>query len=49
MRVREDVLDGYVTRQGAAYDYGVVLRDDLSLDEAATAKHRAALQQETVD
>ena len=49
MRVREDVIDGYVSRQGAARDYGVVLRADSSLDEAATAKHRAALQQERVD
>ncbi len=49
VHVREDVIDGYVSRQGAACDYGVVIRDDLSLDEAATAKHRAPLQTETVD
>ena len=39
MHVREDVIAGYVSRQGAACDYGVVIRDDLSLDEAATGKH----------
>jgi len=49
MLVREDVIDGYVSRQGAACDYGVVLREDLSLDAAATTKRRAALQTETVD
>ena len=38
MHVRDDVIDGYVSRQGAACDYGVVLRDDLSLDAAAIAK-----------
>jgi N-methylhydantoinase B len=35
-RVRDDVLDEYVSRQSARADYGVVLRDDLSLDRAAT-------------
>ena len=40
-RVAVDVLDGYVTREGAARDYGVVLRDDLSVDEEATRRRRA--------
>ena len=40
-RVREDALDGYVTIEGARRDYGVVLRDDLSVDEAATQALRA--------
>jgi N-methylhydantoinase B len=42
--VREDVLDGYITREGAKRDYGVVLGEDLALDEQATAEHRAAMQ-----
>jgi N-methylhydantoinase B len=42
--VREDVIDGYVTRQGAERDYGVVLRDDLSIDEGATLERRRAMQ-----
>jgi N-methylhydantoinase B len=40
--VREDVIDGYVTRQGAEREYGVVLREDLSVDEAATRRRRTA-------
>jgi N-methylhydantoinase B len=42
-RVRDDVLDGIVTREGALKDYGVVLGDapDFPLDEAATAQRRA--------
>jgi N-methylhydantoinase B len=42
--VREDVIDGYVTREGAERDYGVVLKDDLSIDEKATEKRRKAMQ-----
>ncbi len=41
--VREDVLDRYVTREGAERDYGVVLRDDLTIDEQATADRRAGM------
>ena len=40
-RVRDDVLDGYVTREGAERDYAVVLADDLAVDEAATTRLRA--------
>jgi N-methylhydantoinase B len=40
-RVRSDVLDGYVTVEGARNDYGVALRDDLTVDEAATQALRA--------
>ncbi len=40
-RVRLDVLRGYVSREAARKDYGVVLRDDNSLDADATAKLRA--------
>ena len=42
--VREDVIDGYVTREGAERDYGVVLEDDLSIDEKTTRKRRKDLQ-----
>jgi N-methylhydantoinase B len=41
-RVRQDVLDGYVTREGAERDYGVALRDDITVDEEATARLRAS-------
>jgi N-methylhydantoinase B len=42
-RVREDVLEGYVTIDGARRDYGVVLKPgDLSIDAAATKAARAA-------
>ncbi|MBI1881782.1 MAG: hydantoinase B/oxoprolinase family protein, partial [Chloroflexi bacterium] len=44
-RVRQDVIDGYVTREGAECDYGVVLHENLSLDEPETAARRAAMQQ----
>ncbi|MFW5942532.1 MAG: hydantoinase B/oxoprolinase family protein [Chloroflexota bacterium] len=43
--VREDVVDGYVTRQAARDTYGVVLHDDLTIDEDATADRRAAMTQ----
>ncbi len=39
-RVRQDVVDGYVSREAAARDYGVVLRDDLTIDEEATRRQR---------
>lgn len=42
--MREDVIDGYVTREGAKRDYGVVLKEDLSIDEKATQKRRKAMQ-----
>jgi|AntRauMinimDraft_4_1070384.scaffolds.fasta_scaffold00988_4 N-methylhydantoinase B len=38
--VREDVVDGYVTRDGAREMYGVVLTDDGSVDHEATAERR---------
>lgn len=38
-RVLEDVLDGKVTREGAARDYGVVI-DDGGIDQVATAAIR---------
>jgi len=40
-RVARDVRLGYVSRAAARRDYQVVLREDGSLDEAATARARA--------
>jgi N-methylhydantoinase B len=42
--VRSDVVEQLVSRNVAAETYGVVLRDDLTLDEAATAQRRNALR-----
>jgi N-methylhydantoinase B len=42
--VRADVIEELVSRRVAEDDYGVVLRDDLTLDEAATAQRRNALR-----
>jgi N-methylhydantoinase B len=39
-RVREDVIDGYVSRDAARTSYGVTLTDDLDIDEAETARLR---------
>ncbi len=39
-RVRQDVVCGYVSRQAARDDYGVVLNDDLGIDAEATARLR---------
>ena len=42
--VRRDVLDGYITREGAERDYGVVFAaDGLEVDLATTRQLRAAL------
>jgi len=50
-RVKRDVRDGYVTIEGAARDYGVVITGDpesdpegLELDEAATEQRRSELR-----
>jgi len=42
-RVRQDVLGGFVSRDSARADYGVVLRDgpERAVDEAATTALRA--------
>lgn len=42
--VRLDVLRGLVSREKAYQDYGVVLRDDLSIDEGATRERREQLR-----
>jgi N-methylhydantoinase B len=39
-RVRQDVVRGYVSREAAREEYGVVLDDDLSIDADATARLR---------
>lgn len=41
-RVVSDVIDGYVSRQQAEEQYGVVVGEDGALDEAATERLRAA-------
>ncbi len=41
--VLRDVLAGYVTREGAERDYGVVIGPDLKVDPAATARKREEL------
>jgi N-methylhydantoinase B len=42
--VRGDVLEELVSREAALEHYGVVLRDDLTLDEAATQQRRDRLR-----
>jgi len=42
-RVRDDVLDGLISRETARRDYGVILTDALALDPAATERERGAL------
>jgi len=42
--VRNDVIEELVSRSAAAEVYGVVLRDDLTLDETATERRRNALR-----
>ncbi|MQA84467.1 MAG: hypothetical protein GEV03_07555 [Streptosporangiales bacterium] len=45
-RVRTDVLDGAVSRRAALAHYGVLLSEDLLLDEEATRAERAARRAE---
>jgi N-methylhydantoinase B len=42
--VRNDVREGFVSVASARDDYGVVMRDDLTLDEAGTVRQRDALR-----
>jgi N-methylhydantoinase B len=42
--VRADVIEELVSRRVAEEQYGVVLRDDLTLDESATARRRNELR-----
>jgi N-methylhydantoinase B len=47
-RVRDDVLDGFVSRHSALVDYGVVLDPhSLDVDEAATRQQRRQAQRQT--
>ena len=39
-RVAEDAQNGYISREAARQEYGVVLNDDFSVDEAATRSLR---------
>lgn len=41
--VRRDVISGYVTREGAARDYGVVFTDGLEVETEATSRRREEL------
>jgi len=43
-RVQNDVREEFVSRDAAAKFYGVVFKEDLSIDEAATAAQRAQLK-----
>jgi N-methylhydantoinase B len=43
-RVRGDVIEGFVSVEGARREYGVVLNDDRTVDESATAALRAGLR-----
>jgi N-methylhydantoinase B len=43
-RVRWDVLEEFVSKEAAREIYGVVLREDLSVDEAATRALRQRLK-----
>jgi N-methylhydantoinase B len=42
--VRTDVQEEFISARAAREDYGVVLRDDLSIDQAATERQRNALR-----
>jgi N-methylhydantoinase B len=42
--VRADTREEFISARSAREDYGVVLRDDLSIDEAATERLRTALR-----
>ena len=43
--VERDVRYGYVTCDGAASDYGVIMTPDGRLDATATERHRAQFRQ----
>ena len=43
-QVRSDVVEEFISRGNAEEHYGVVLRDDLTLDQAATEQRRSALR-----
>ena len=43
--VRRDVVAGYVTREGAERDYGIIFGDGLEVDAGATARRREEMEQ----
>jgi N-methylhydantoinase B len=43
VRVQEDIIDRYINPQEAEHDYGVILRDDFTIDEVATSSRRLAM------
>jgi N-methylhydantoinase B len=43
-RVREDVIDGYVSKEQAVERYGVVVAEDGDLDREATTGRREAMR-----
>ena len=45
-RVQNDVREGFVSHDSAAQLYGVIVREDFSVDAAATAAKRAAIKAE---
>jgi N-methylhydantoinase B len=45
-RVQNDVREGFVSHEAAARLYGVVVREDFSVDAAATMAKRAAIKAE---
>lgn len=46
--VRHDVVEEFISRRSAHDDYGVVLNDDLTLNAAATERHRNELKGKAV-
>jgi N-methylhydantoinase B len=42
--VRADIIEEFISRDAADEHYGVILRDDLTLDQAATEQRRSALR-----
>ena len=47
--VLDDVIDGYVTRDAANKDYGVVISESLEIDHSATERRRAAMREAASD
>jgi N-methylhydantoinase B len=43
-RVQEDIIDRYINPLEAEHEYGVIIRDDLTIDEVATRACRHALE-----
>ena len=41
--VLDDVINGYVSIEGAKKDYGVIINDDLSINKSDTDKERKSI------